>query len=368
MNINFLDVKSTYTELENEINGAITNVLKSGRYILGNEVDLFENEWAKYCEADFSVGVGNGFDALQLSLRALGVGQGDEVIVPSNTYIATWLAVSHCGAKPVPVEPNEETYNINPLLIEKAITDKTKVILPVHLYGQPADLDPILKIAKKHNLYVLEDAAQCHGARYKSRRIGTHGDAVCWSFFPGKNLGAFGDGGAITTNNKEIATKLKVLRNYGSEKKYYNSYLGFNSRLDPIQAAILRIKLKVLDKWNSRRKNIAFNYLKLLENLNIKIPFVPSWADPVWHLFVVRTQKRDIFQTQLFSRGIETIIHYPVPPHKQKAFTEKGYNNQHLPISENMAKEIISLPIGPHLEDKDLKFIISSIQEIMSSL
>ncbi|MBA87546.1 MAG: erythromycin biosynthesis sensory transduction protein eryC1 [Euryarchaeota archaeon] len=363
MNIQFLDVKSTYTELQQEIDQAVLNVLKTGKFILGDEVEFFEKEWAKYCNADFSIGVGNGLDALHLSLKALGVGSGDEVIVPSNTYIATWLAVSHCGAKPIPVEPDEKTYNMNPLLIEKLITKKTKVILPVHLYGQPADMDPILKIAKKHNLYVVEDAAQCHGASYKQKKIGTHGDVVCWSFFPGKNLGAFGDAGAITTNNQEISNKLKVLRNYGSEKKYYNSYIGFNSRMDPIQAAVLRIKLKVLDEWTFRRKKIASYYLKQLRDFGLKLPCVPSWADHVWHLFVIRLNNRDKFQKILLSKGINTIIHYPVPPHKQKAFFEKGYDQLNLPIVEKMSKEIISLPIGPHLNEDELNFIVTSIKE-----
>lgn len=363
MGIEFLDVKSSYTELRNEINKQIMSVLESGRYILGDEVEFFEKEWAEYCEADFSIGVGNGLEAIHLSLLALGVKPGDEVIVPSNTYIATWLAVHHCGAKPIPVEPDERTYNINPLLIEEAVTDKTKVILPVHLYGQPADMDPILKIAKKYNLHILEDAAQCHGARYKSKRIGTHGDAVCWSFFPGKNLGAFGDAGAITTNNEEVAQKLRILRNYGSEKKYYNSYLGFNSRLDPIQAAVLRVKLKVLDIWTLRRKNIASIYLKSLSDCDLKLPYIPFWADPAWHLFVVRTKQRDSFQKMLSLKGINTIIHYPVPPHKQKAFSDIGLNNISLPITENMSKEIISLPIGPHLSIKNAESIVKSIKE-----
>ena len=257
MKVPFLDLKAGYIELQPQINAAIKRVLESGWYILGEEVDAFECEYANYCEANYCVGLANGLDALHLALLALDVGPGDEVIVPSNTFIATWLAVSQCGAKPIPVEPNEATYNISPALIEAAITPRTKVILPVHLYGQPADIGPILAIARKHGLHVLEDGAQAHGARYKGKRIGAHGDVVAWSFYPGKNLGAYGDGGAITTDDPEIADRIRVLRNYGSRVKYVNEMQGYNSRLDPIQAAILRVKLTRLDEWNTRRRSIV---------------------------------------------------------------------------------------------------------------
>ncbi len=363
MSIKFLDLQSGYFELKTEIDEAVNNVLSSGMYVLGNEVDSFEKEWANYCDADYGVGVGNGLDALHLSLLALDVGPGDEVIVPSNTYIATWLAVSQCGATPVPVEPEENTYNIDPLLIENAITEKTKVILPVHLYGQPADIDPILKIAKRHGLFVLEDAAQCHGARYKGKPIGSHGDAVTWSFYPGKNLGAIGDAGAVTTNNLKIAERIKVLRNYGSERKYVNSFKGHNSRLDPIQATALRVKLKVLDKWTARRREVASRYLDMLSDSQLILPFVPDWAEPVWHLFVIRLKERDKLIDHLDSKGIGTIIHYPIPPHKQKAYSEEGFNEISLPIAEKMAKEIISLPMGPHLHSEEVKAIIESIRD-----
>jgi len=347
MKVPFLDLRAAYLELKPEIDAAIARVLDNGWYILGEEVEVFEAEWATYCEAKHSVGVGNGLDALHLALLACGVGAGDEVIVPSHTFIATWLAVSQCGAIPVPVEPDERTYNINPDLIENAITPRTKAILPVHLYGQPADLSRILAIARKHGLRVVEDAAQAHGARYKGKRIGAHGDVVCWSFYPGKNLGALGDGGAITTDNDEIADRIRVLRNYGSRVKYVNKVKGFNSRLDPLQAAVLRVKLRVIDEWNERRSKIAAEYLKLLaDNSKVTLPYVPEWAEPVWHLFVVRHPERDTFQQQLTEAGIGTMIHYPIPPHMQEAYADGGFPVQSFPIAESLASSVISLPCG----------------------
>jgi dTDP-4-amino-4,6-dideoxygalactose transaminase len=249
----------------------------------------------------------------------LDVGPGDEVIVPSNTFIATWLAVSQCGATPIPVEPDEKTFNIAPALIEQAITPRTKAVIPVHLYGQPADLDSILALARRHGLRVLEDAAQAHGARYKGERLGSHSDVVAWSFYPGKNLGAYGDGGAITTDNTEIADRIRVLRNYGAPAKYVNEVRGVNSRLDTLQAAILRIKLHRLDRWNATRRAIAANYLEGLADAGLKLPVVPDWADPVWHLFVVRSEMRDQLQQRLKQANVDTLIHYPIPPHLQKA-------------------------------------------------
>jgi dTDP-4-amino-4,6-dideoxygalactose transaminase len=319
MKVPFLDLKASYIEIQPEIDAAIKRVLESGLYILGEEVSSFEREFSSYCEASYCVGLANGLDALHLALLALGVKEGDEVIVPSNTYIATWLAVSHCGATPVPVEPDSATYNIDPARIEAAITPLTKVILPVHLYGQPADMDAILAIARKHGLKVLEDAAQAHGARYKGKRLGAHGDVVAWSFYPGKNLGAFGDGGAITTDDKEIANCIRVLSNYGSRVKYINDVQGFNSRLDPMQAAILSVKLKYLDVWNDRRKKNAKQYLDEIKNPNIVLPEIIDAVDPVWHLFVVRHPKRAFLQSALKEFGIDTGIHYPIPPHCQGA-------------------------------------------------
>ena len=355
--IPFLDLRAAYLELKPEIDDAVARVLNSGWYILGEEVEAFEAEWAAFCQAKHAVGVANGLDALHLALRALGVGPGDEVIVPSNTYIATWLAVSQCGATPVPVEPDARTYNIDPARIEQAITPATRVIMPVHLYGQPADLDPILAIARKHGLRVVEDAAQAHGARYKGGRIGAHGDVVAWSFYPGKNLGALGDGGAITTNDPEIADRIRVLRNYGSRVKYQNEVQGYNSRLDPIQAAVLRVKLRVLDEWNGRRRAVAQRYLERLAESELILPHVPGLADPVWHLFVVRHPNRDQLQQQLAQAGIQTMIHYPIPPHKQQAYEKERLGEMQLPLASQLADEVLSLPMGPQMSVEQVEFI-----------
>lgn len=348
MTVPFLDLHAAYIELKADIDAAIAKVLKSGLYILGYEVEAFEEEFATYCESDYSISVGNGLDALHLGLLAMEVGPGDEVIVPTNTFIATWLAVSHCGAKPIPVEPDESTYNMDPTRIEAAITKRTKVILPVHLFGQPADIDPILDIAKSYGLHVLEDAAQAHGARYKGRRLGSHSDAVAWSFYPGKNLGALGDGGAVTTNNPVIADRIRILRNYGSRMKYINDVKGFNSRLDPLQAAVLRVKLRHLDAWNYRRKMLAKSYLDGLSAGSFQLPQVPAWAEPVWHLFVIRYTKRDEMLAWLRTVGVEAMIHYPVPPHLQSAFRDHCFTETSFALTTRMSKEVMSLPIGPH--------------------
>lgn len=337
-------------------------VRDSGWYILGPEVDAFEQEYAAYCGAQHCVGVANGLDALHLALRALGVGIGDEVIVPSNTYIATWLAVSQCGATPVPVEPDPATHNLDPQRVEAAITPRTKVILPVHLYGQPADLDSILSIARRYGLRVLEDAAQAHGARYKGQRIGAHGDAVAWSFYPGKNLGALGDAGAVTTNDEAVVDRLRVLRNYGSRVKYVNEVQGWNSRLDPLQAAILRVKLAHLDEWNQRRGKLADLYLRELADCGVALPQVPDWAQPAWHLFVVRHPRRDEFQQRLAQAGIQTLIHYPIPPHRQAAYAGLGMVPGTLPVAERLAAEVLSLPIGPHLSGAQAEQVVAAVK------
>ena len=361
--IPFLDLKAPHVELRAEIDAAIARVLDSGWYILGPEVDAFEAEYAAWCEARHAVSVANGLDALHLALRAMGVGPGDEVIVPSNTYIATWLAVSQCGATPVPVEPLDATYNLDPARIEAALTPRTKVILPVHLYGQPADLDPILDIARKYGLRVLEDGAQAHGARYKGRRLGSHGDAVAWSFYPGKNLGALGDGGAVTTNDAELAERIRVLRNYGSRVKYVNEVKGFNSRLDPLQAAVLRVKLAHLDDWNARRKAIATQYLTGMSDCGLVLPQVPAFADPAWHLFVVRHPRRDALQKRLAESGVGTLIHYPIPPHRQKAYVEAGFQSEDFPLASAQAEQVLSLPMGPHLSQADAKAVMQRVIE-----
>jgi len=361
MKIPFLDLAASYKEIKLEIDSAIQRVLDSGWYILGPEVDAFENEWASYCGAKHAVGLANGLDALVLALRSLEIGTGDEVIVPSNTYIATWLAVSAVGAKPVPVEPNPKTYNIEPSLIEASITSKTKAILPVHLYGQAADMDPILEIAKKYNLRVVEDAAQAHGAKYKDRKIGAHGDIVCWSFYPGKNLGAMGDGGAITTNDSKIADSIRILRNYGSRIKYVNEIKGVNSRLDPIQAAVLRAKLPYLDEWTKRRKWIAEFYTSELKDTGLILPYAPTWTDPAWHLYVVRTKYRELIQKSLADVGVGTLIHYPIPPHMQSAYSDFGYRKGDLPIAELIHDEVLSLPIGPAQGVENTRTVVSAI-------
>lgn len=356
----FLDLHGIYSELRDEIDIAIKRVLDSGWYILGEEVDAFEQEYAAYCEATHCVGVASGLDALHLALLAFGVGLGDEVIVPSNTYIATWLAVSQCGATLVPVEPDATTYNLDPTRIETVVTPRTKVILPVHMYGQPADMDSILAIARKHGLKVLEDGAQAHGARYKGKKLGAHGDVVAWSFYPGKNLGAYGDGGAITTNDTEIAERIRVLRNYGSQTKYVNEVRGFNSRLDSLQAAILRIKLQHLDRWNETRRRIAAQYLAGLADIGLTIPFTPDWAKPVWHLFVVRSRRREKLQQHLKQAGIGTLIHYPIPPHLQGAYSDLGFGKGAFPITERINEEILSLPMFPSMTMEQTQQVIKA--------
>jgi dTDP-4-amino-4,6-dideoxygalactose transaminase len=365
--IPFLDLKSPYRELRDEIHAAIDRVLESGWYVLGGELEAFEHEYAAYCGAAHGIGLGNCLDALHLTLLAMDVGPGDEVIVPSNTYIATWLAISQCGAIPVPVEPVEATYNIDPNQIEAAINSRTKAIIVVHLYGQPADLDPILGIARRRGLWVLEDGAQAHGARYKGKRVGGHGDAVAWSFYPGKNLGALGDAGAITTNNAKIADRVRVLRNYGSRIKYVNEVQGFNSRLDPLQAAVLRVKLKYLDEWNQRRKVCAESYSQQLRDL-VVTPFVPTWADPVWHLFVVRHPQRALLQQHLQKSGIDTLIHYPIPPHKQEAYRSNSFPAHAFPLASRLADEVVSLPMGPHLTADDVDQTVSAVRDFCGQI
>lgn len=363
MKIPFLDLGDAYRELKPEIDAAVSRVLESGWYILGPEVDAFEAEWADYCGASHAVGLANGLDALTLALRALDVGAGDEVIVPSNTYIATWLAVSATGATPIPVEPDPKTYNIDVAQISAVITPRTRVLLPVHLYGQPADMDPILALAREHGLYVVEDAAQAHGARYKGKRIGAHGDIVCWSFYPGKNLGAMGDAGAVTTNNADLAEKVRLLRNYGSREKYINEVAGVNSRLDPIQAAVLRVKLQYLDDWTERRKALAAQYLDGLAKGGLILPAVPNWADPAWHLFVVRSDERDALAARLAQEGIGTLCHYPVAPHMQAAYADAKHKPESLPLARQLADELLSLPLGPHLSQDQVDTITSTIQK-----
>ncbi len=359
----FLDLKSPYIELRDELDAAYRRVMESGWYILGEEATAFEKEFAEYCGAKFCVGVGNGLEALHLILRAYGIGEGDEVIVPTNTYIATWLAVSYAGAKPVPVEPIEREYNIDPNRIEAAITPRTKAILPVHLYGAAADVDPILSLAERFNLKVVEDAAQAQGAQYKGRSAGNLCHAAGFSFYPGKNLGALGDAGAAMTNDEALADKARTLRNYGSKVKYYNEAKGYNSRLDEMQAAFLRVKLKRLDEWNARRARIASFYLEALSDVeDLILPAFPDRSSPVWHIFPVRHPRRDELQAHLKANGVDTLIHYPVPPHLSGAYADMGYSRGAFPIAEAIADSELSLPMGPHLGEGDAERVVEAIQ------
>lgn len=364
-NIPFLDLKATYLELKDELDAATAKVMHSGWYLLGQELASFEEAFAHYCGTKYCIGVGNGLEALELILKAYDIGPGDEVIVPSNTYIATWLAVSYVGAKPIPVEPDINTYNLNPQLLEAAITPNTKAIMPVHLYGQAADMNPINSIAQKYSLKVIEDAAQAHGALYHGKRVGNLGDAAGFSFYPGKNLGAFGDAGAITTNDAFLAEKIKALRNYGSKIKYFNEFKGVNSRLDEIQAAVLKVKLHYLDSWNKRRAELAKIYLTGLSSTPLILPDEVEANNHVWHLFVVRTKERERLQQYLQENGVQTLIHYPLPPHKQKAYADM--NQLSLPISEQIHDEVLSLPIGPHLPPEDCMAIVHLINHFYAS-
>lgn len=366
--IKFLDLLEVNSRFASGIDAAVHRVIESGWYILSVECEGFEHEFATYSEANHCVGVANGLDALTLCLRAFDIGPGDEVIVPSNTFIATWLAVSHVGATPVPVEPAEDTFNMDPDRIKAAITSRTRAIMPVHLYGQPAELDPILRVARRHGLSVIEDAAQAHGARYRGKRIGAHGDAVCWSFYPGKNLGALGDGGAVTTDNATIADRLRVLRNYGSRAKYQHDELGVNSRLDEIQAAILREKLPVLEKDNQHRASIAQAYSEGLRGLALTLPVVPDYAEPVWHLYVVRSPQRDRLARCLSDAGVATVIHYPVSPHLQPAYAHLNLVRGSQPIAEQLQGEVLSLPISPCQTDADTRAVIRIVREVVNSM
>lgn len=363
--IPFLDLKQINAQYRNELIKACTDVIDSGWYIQGTQCKAFEEEFATYCGTKFCIGVANGLDALTLTLRAykeLGViSNGDEVIVPANTYIASILAISENNLTPILVEPNIGTCLIDPNEIGQKITNKTKAIMPVHLYGQTCDMDEINKIAKKYNLKIIEDSAQSHGAYYKDKRCGNLGDVSGFSFYPGKNLGALGDGGAITTNDKELATTIRAIANYGSHKKYENLYKGVNSRLDELQAALLRVKLKHLDKDTEHRKTIANLYLDNIKNKNIVLPTLTNKDNHVWHVFVIRTKKREELQKYLLDNGVQTLIHYPLAPHKQNAYKE--WKNESYPISEQIHDEVLSLPISGVQSLEDTKKITQVIND-----
>ena len=355
--IPFLNLKAINERFKTEFEESFQEVLQSGWYLQGEQNKAFEKEFAKYCEAAHCIGCANGLDALRLSIKALGLGMGDAIIVPANTYIASVLAISDNGCTPVLVEPDIETYNINPDLIESHITPHTKAIMVVHLYGQVAQMDKICALAKKYNLKVIEDCAQAHGAVFQGRKVGSFGDISGFSFYPGKNLGALGDGGAVVTNDDTLAQKVRALANYGSFVKYENLYKGLNSRLDEIQAAFLKIKLKHLEADNARRKKIATMYLERINNTQIVLPKCKT--DSVWHLFVVRCANREKLQAYLTDNGIQTLIHYPIPPHKQGAYKE--LNHLHFPITEQIHREVLSLPISPVMQDDEVKCVVNAV-------
>ena len=369
MNVPFLELKPAYLELKHEMDAVWSRVMESGWYLLGKELEAFEADFSAYCGAKHCIGVGNGLDALHLILRAMGIGRGDEVLVPSNTFIATWLAASYAGATPVPVESDAGTCNMDPGRIQAAITPRTRAIIPVHLYGQPADMDPILEIARQHDLKVVEDNAQAQGARYRGRRTGGLGDAAGTSFYPGKNLGAFGDAGAVTTNDGALADQVRTLRNYGSRKKYHHERQGFNSRLEELHAGTLRVKLARLDEWNARREATAALYRQRLESVpGLKLLEVAGWAKPVWHLFPIRHRQRDRLQQMLADRGVATQIHYPVPPHLSGAYADAGFAVGAMPIAEEMGRTLLSLPLGPHLPMEAAQYVADSVAKAAEEL
>lgn len=368
MNIKFLDFHPSHSEIRAEILEALAKVYDSNWYILGKEVQNFENAYAQYSKTKHCIGVANGLEAIHLSLKAIGVEPGDEVIVPSNTYIATVLAVTYAGATPVFVEPRLTSYNINPELIEPKITSKTKAIIPVHLYGLPCEMDAILNISKKHNLSIVEDNAQSQGATFNGKMTGSFGLANATSFYPGKNLGALGDAGAITTDSDEMANKLKILRNYGSEKKYFNSVIGYNSRLDEMQAAVLSVKLKHLNNWTSERVKIAEKYKFLLKGIpGLEIPQPVEGATHVYHQFIIRCKNRDELKNRLIENGVETLIHYPIPPHLQEAYSSLGFKEGSFPIAEEISSTVLSLPIYIGLKDEQIEYICDVIKDFFQS-
>ena len=366
--IPFLDMKSVYAELKSELDAAYARVMESGWYVLGQEVEAFEGEYAAFCGTKHCIGVGNGLEALEMVLRAWNIGPGDEVIVPSNTYIATWLAVTAVGATVVPVEPTSNGPNIDPERLAAAITPRTKAIMPVHLYGEPADMDAIMAIAAKHGLKVIEDVAQAQGSKVRGRRAGALGQAGAHSFFPTKNIGAFGDGGAVTTDDPAVADRLRALRNYGSKVKYVNIERGFNSRLDEMQAAFLRVKLKHLDRWNEQRRTVAARYDDRLAGIpGLVLPRAPQWAEPVWHLYVVQTSRRAELVQALDKAGIGSLIHYPTPPHLQQAYADLGLPKGTFPLAEKLAETVLSLPMGPHLKPETVDQVAEAVRRTLTT-
>ncbi len=368
MNVPFLDLRGAYEEARDAIDAALGRVAASGRYIGGAEVEAFEQEWAAFVGCSHCVGTGNGLDALTLGLRALGIGPGDDVIVPGHTFVATWLAVSHCGARPLPVDVESDSANIDPARIEAAITPKTRAIVVVHLYGRPVEMDAIVAIARRHHLLVVEDAAQAHGARFRDRQVGSLGDLAAWSFYPGKNLGALGDAGAVTTNDPELARRIAQLGNYGSSRKYVHELQGFNSRLDPMQAAVLRAKLPYLRAWNLRRRSLARRYNEALAGLpGLRLPEPAPHVESAWHLYTIRHARREELRHALSARGIETLVHYPIAPHLQQAYAE-AYEAEELPVTRRLCGELLSLPFGPHLRPEQEQRVIEALTQALRVL
>lgn len=365
MKIPFVDLKAQYQTIKDDVNIGLQGVLQRCDFILGQDVEAFEVEFADYCEADYAVGVDSGYSALELILRAYDIGPGDEVITAANTFIATALAITNTGAKPVLVDIDPATYNLDPTQLEAALTPATRALMPVHLYGQTADMDPIMHIAQQHGLRVIEDAAQAHGARYKGKRAGSLGDAAAFSFYPGKNLGAYGDGGAIVTDDAQLAERIRMLRDLGMRVKYHHEIKGFNHRLDTMQAAVLRVKLRHLDDWNAARRQVAQQYDDRLADSPIVTPFAPDWADHIYHLYVIRTENRDALQKYLNQAGIASGLHYPIPLHLQPAYQELGYQEGDFPVTEQYAKEILSLPIYPELTSAAVDYVAHSIKAFL---
>lgn len=363
MKIPFVSFRPMEGELYDDLCSAFHRVFARSWYIGGVEDEVFEKAFARYCGVEYCVGVGNGLDALMLALKALGIGEGDEVIVPSNTYIATALAVTYVGATPVFVEPDIRTFNINPALIRMAVTEKTKAVIPVHLYGQTCDMDPIMEIARKYNLYVVEDCAQAHGAVYKGAKAGSFGDAACFSFYPGKNLGALGDAGAVVTNNRMLADRIRALSNYGSDYKYHHIYKGNNTRLDELQASFLNEKLPHLERMNTERRKIAKMYTNGIKNSKVIIPYVPEECIPVWHIYGIRCAERNALEKHLNDKGIETTKHYPVPIHLQKCYRDLGIQQGALPIAEEISTTELSIPMYYGMTDEEVQYVIDSVNE-----
>ena len=366
-NVPFVDLGVQYRAISAEIHDAISKVIQNGDFILGGEVRLFEEEFAKFCDSSHAVGVDSGTSALELALRAFDIGPGAEVITAANSFIASALGISHAGAKPVLVDVDPYTYTLDVKALERAITRRTKAIIPVHLYGHPAHMEPIRQLAEEHGLVVIEDACQAHGARYKGRRVGSFGHAAAFSFYPGKNLGAYGDGGMVVTKDRKIANRLEMLRNYGQKEKYKHLFRGYNRRLDTMQAAILRVKLKYLEKWNAARQWNAKLYQKHLEGSGVVVPGEAGGAESVWHLYVIRTEQRDALKAHLVGKGINASIHYPLPIHLQPAYQDLGYKRGDFPVTEAYADRILSLPMYAELTDRQIEFVSQTVCEFQSA-